>query len=935
MSRLAADSRSAWGEGVEPSRSHVPNDASANSVLLIDVVQAVLGRCGGRLWTVQPSEAWCFVSPPVNARRQHGWKLHVSATPLSAPIVLARAAEVLVRRRCSFKFGTDLRRVAELVDVWYDRGGGGKFITVYPSDDEQFRMLADELHRATRGLAGPRILSDKQLRRGSLVHYRYGEFSGDRTFTDDGVFESRMVGPDGTAFKDQRKAWFTPPAWASSPFPQESTMADAPPDSMLLASRFRVHKAIRHANKGGVFRAVDEHDGTDVIVKQARAHVGARLDGTDVRDRLRAEARMLDVLSPLGVAPAKVALFEEQEDLFLVEEQIPGKPLHEWAAERAREGGLDVVAAVAIARRLVAVTLSVHQTGHVICDLKPQNLMVTPFEEVRLIDVEYIRPQGQESLLGFTQGFAAPEVHRTTTQAQVPETYSDCFSLGTTLFQMLTMLLPEWISGRAGVRRSDVDLEQLLLWIGESHPILLQFTDLIVGLTKTSPDQRWSLAQAEEFLGRTGQAVVSVPVSRVVGALASPGSLDRLLSDGLSHLQRTMTPKGVTLWPSRARDTDPCNTWTGAAGVLATITRAARVLDDDSLHETVGQAAAWIGERIFAVPRLLPGLCVGRAGTAWALYDAAGLLCDEKLALRALELARKLPTQGNSYDVAQGLAGAGMAHLHLWQSTGDTEILNRVVACADAVLLAAHRTGDDWAWPVSADIDSIHAGSNRYGFAHGVAGAGAFLLATAQTVRDHDDDPDSQKRFFDAAIGAGATLARAARIDDGRASWPTDVGGEQASSDLWCKGSAGVGGFLIRLWAATGEQHLAELAELAANNVVHNPWRFTADACCGLAGGGHFLLDMAEFTGQKRYQDHAVDLAGVIHAQHTEEKDLQLIADAARGASYGEGTAGILDFLLRVRHGGRHPWMPDQPYPLAGGHKPAAPEKQTCFSARR
>jgi len=55
---------------------------------------------------------------------------------------------------------------------------------------------------------------------------------------------------------------------------------------------------------------VDERDGTTVVVKQARAHVGAMLDGTDVRDRVRAEAKMLETLAPLLLAPAMVELFE-------------------------------------------------------------------------------------------------------------------------------------------------------------------------------------------------------------------------------------------------------------------------------------------------------------------------------------------------------------------------------------------------------------------------------------------------------------------------------------------------------------------------------------------------------------------------------------------------------------------------------------------------
>jgi hypothetical protein len=889
------------------------DNVTADSILLIDVVRAVLDRCLAQRWVVQPTEAWCHVSPPAETPRQHGWKLHVTATPLAAPLVLARCAEVVVRHGCSFKFGTDIPRVIELVGDRFDRGSGGKFITVYPRDDEQFRVLAEELHRVTRDLPGPGILSDRQLRPGSSVHYRYGEFRGDRVFTDDGVFAARMVGPDGSAFVDERKAWFSPPAWAPPPLVEVATAAPAAPESVLLGGRFRVRQAIRHANKGGVYRAVDERTGDEVIIKQARAHVGAALDGTDVRDRLRTEARMLEVLGPLLVAPAKVDFFAEQGDLFLVEESVPGKPLHTWAAERVAEGGLGLPAAVAMTQRLIALMQSVHEADLVICDFKPQNLMVTPFEEVRLVDVEGVARQGQDGFTLATPGFMAPEVLTAMRRwdRSVPEPTSDCFSLGVTVFCMLTGLTPQWVSGRAGVPRSTADLQRLLLGIGQSHPVVAAFVNLIAGLTETDTDQRWSLKRAQEFLLTAGHEAGSVPVPTRVGRLAPPGALDRLIADGMIHLQRTISPHRSVLWPRNpvfAPDTDACNAWPGAAGTLAVLTRAALALGDESLRDTVTQAAAWIDERLFSVPRLLPGLCTGRSGTAWALHEAAGLLGDDRLASRALELARALPTSGHNASISHGLSGAGMAHLHLWQATGDPAMLRSALGYADAALDAARRTGDDWAWPIPTNANSLLAGINRYGFATGVAGVGAFLLAAAQAA-GHDSDSDGPP-FLHAALGAGDTLARAVRLDDRRAMWPVDVGGEHGSMELWCKGPAGIGDFLIRLWAATGEQRFADLAEQAANTVVQNPWRTTTGACCGLAGGGQFLLDMADHTGLETYWAHAEDLAAVIYTQHTEHGDLQLTGALNGGHDYADGSAGILDFLLRLRHGGPRLWMP-------------------------
>ncbi|MFD9163388.1 class IV lanthionine synthetase LanL [Streptomyces sp. NPDC059558] len=916
-----------------------PDDASADSLLLLDVARAVLSRCGGQRWTLQPTESWCFVRPPGAAvRRKHGWKLHVSATPLSAALVLARSAQVLTRRGASFKFAVDLDRVVRLGDVWHDRGTGGKFITVYPDDDERFRVLARELDAATAGLSGPRILSDRPVRPGSLVFFRYGQFSGDTALNDDGVLEPWMTGPDGSRIKDERAAGFTLPPWAAYPFPDASHASHASDTAapVLLGGRFKVLRAVRHANKGGVYRAVDERTGLEVVVKHARAHVGARLDGTDVRDRLRDEARTLEQLAPLGITPGMVRLFEEQGDLFLAEELVPGEPLHLWQSARAGEGGPGPAESAAMVAGLVALVRTVHEAGFVIRDFKPHNVMVTPSGELRLIDTEYVTEAGRPCAPAYTRGFAAPEVRALGLHASAAESTAvagaaaDRFSLGVVLFSLLTGLDPRWAAGWTDGADHRRDGQRVLPLIALSHPALAPFGELIAGLTLADPGARWTLPHALAWLagrnlanGPNGNSArraggpAAAPAPRAALPPYRPDTIDRLLDDGIAHLQRTMTPWRAALWPAPEWDvprSDPCNTWNGAAGVLATLTHAARAGGGASPLTTVAEAARWLDERLFSTDRLLPGLCFGRSGTAWALFDAARLLDDAAMADRAIALVEQLPTRWPSPDVTHGLSGAGTACLHLWEATADESLLEAAFARADAVLNAADRTGGDWTWPTSRDTDSVLAGAHTYGFAHGTAGVGAFLLAAsaAAEARGHTAQAG---RFAAAALGAGDTLVRAARVQEGRAAWPAEVGGEPQfrPSTQWCNGPAGIGTFLIRLWAATGVQRFADLAEQAAAAGVSDPWRAIAGACCGNAGTGHFLLDMADFTGEARYRTRAEGIAALIEAQHCESDGLRLVADATSGSEYGNGAAGILDFLLRLRHGGTRPWTVSWP----------------------
>lgn len=887
-----------------------PSAKQADASLLIDVARAVLSRNRGERWIVRPTDGWCYVQPPEYPPRIQGWKLHVSATPLSAPLVLARSAEILIRAGCSFKFGTDLRRVVQLTDVWYRRGAAGKFITVYPRDDDHFRRIACDLHEATAGLAGPEILSDLPYRKGSLVHYRYGVFGGERVFTDDGLWEYRLVGPDGSTVKDERNAWFSPPSWARAAFDGEVLDPAAVPESVVLGNRFSVTQAIRHANKGGVYRALDQRSGVDVIVKQARAHVGSRLDGRDVRDRLRDEARMLDLLAPLSVIPRKIDLFEEQGDLFLVQELVPGEPLSEWAGAHSIGGKLETEKALKIVQGLVKAVSAVHQAGYVLRDLKPQNVMVSTTDNIYLIDVEYVVVQGSDAATVGTLGFMAPEVGAGHEQnvVQAAEPATDCFGLGVTIFCALTALSPLLISGSP----SRIVRASVLTDLAGTYPVLETFGDLVLGLTKLDPASRWSLDDAKRFVGGVGdpahvrEARSLLPSGPI---RLNPDLLDRLIDDGLSDLTSRMTPDGPRLWPMEADpdgERDACVAWSGASGIVAVLARASAARPADvALRQSVSKAVGWIGERLLRVPRLLPGLAFGRSGTAWAVHDAATLIGDRNLADRAVHLARQLPTAGPNSDITHGLSGAGMAHVHLADMTGDDDLSQRVSRYAASVLSAAVLDGEDWSWPTARDADSKLAGTAVYGLAHGVAGTGLFLLGAGLTVTDR------AANYLDAARGAGDSLLRAAGNRGASISWPRSIGSqEHGQPGQWCGGAAGIGTFLLRLWSHTEEGRYADGAERCAAAAMVDPWRLVVGACCGLAGVGQFLLDMADYTNDETYYDHAWRIAGIIGSQHHLVGSLQLVGSRGTGLGYAQGSAGVIAFLLRLRYGGPAPWLP-------------------------
>lgn len=136
-------------------------------------------------WDVTTGDLWCTVNPKDGLGRPQGWKLHLSATPVSAETVLTRSLPVLLAGRSAFKFARSTVHVARLNGRTTPRGHSGKFITVYPESDQESVRLAEALHQATVGLPGPRVLSDRPYAPDSLVHYRYGAFVEERRLGND------------------------------------------------------------------------------------------------------------------------------------------------------------------------------------------------------------------------------------------------------------------------------------------------------------------------------------------------------------------------------------------------------------------------------------------------------------------------------------------------------------------------------------------------------------------------------------------------------------------------------------------------------------------------------------------------------------------------------------------------------------------------------
>jgi tRNA A-37 threonylcarbamoyl transferase component Bud32 len=324
---------------------------------------------------------WLFSRRALPDDPAQGWKLHVSATVLSAAEVFRRARPILRKHRALFKVPRRVELLGSLNAGLPEFSQVGKFLTIYPRSTDEALILARELHGATRGLAGPRVPFDAPYRSNSLVYYRYGAFR--RLPRKAGGL---IRGPNGRLQRDKRGRGQAVPPWLDDPF--NPTRPQFRKTRGPIGLDYFVSKAITQRGKGGVYEAVDlsVSPARLVIIKEGRRHGETDLEGRDGYERLRHEARVLRRLRKVDLPVPKVFReFCQNGNRYLVLEHFLGKPL--IPAARMQPVKTSWRRAAEIMDRLEPLLARIHAAGWVWRDCKPSHLLVDR-GQLRLIDFE-------------------------------------------------------------------------------------------------------------------------------------------------------------------------------------------------------------------------------------------------------------------------------------------------------------------------------------------------------------------------------------------------------------------------------------------------------------------------------------------------------------------------------------------------------------------
>lgn len=213
--------------------------------------------------------------------------------------------------------------------------------------------------------------------------------------------------------------------------------AVTPADSSLsgtVAGRFLIRDRIGIGGMGEVYRADDLRLKRAVALKRMSPHLRAdRL----YRERFFKEAERASGLTGEHVA-AVYDVLEENGEIFLLMEYVEGETLR----ERLRRP-LSLEEFLHIAMQCADALVVAHARGIVHCDLKPENIMLTATQQVKILDFGVAKrlPRSDQSstledpgVLGGTPAYMSPEV----LLENPPDGRADIFSLGVVFYEALT-----------------------------------------------------------------------------------------------------------------------------------------------------------------------------------------------------------------------------------------------------------------------------------------------------------------------------------------------------------------------------------------------------------------------------------------------------------------------------------------------------------------
>jgi eukaryotic-like serine/threonine-protein kinase len=204
-----------------------------------------------------------------------------------------------------------------------------------------------------------------------------------------------------------------------------------------LLDHYRIESLVARSGMASIFRATDVDNGRTVAIKIPHPEMEA---DPLLFDRFKREQEIGEKLDHPGVM--KVFTDAKRSRIYMVMEWVEGKLLRTLLSEA---GKFSPERAARITARVCEALDYIHSHGVVHRDMKPENVMVGPGDDIKLIDFGIAANEGSRRLtfanlsnvMG-TPDYISPEQVR----GKRGDARSDIYAMGVMLYEMLTGKAP-------------------------------------------------------------------------------------------------------------------------------------------------------------------------------------------------------------------------------------------------------------------------------------------------------------------------------------------------------------------------------------------------------------------------------------------------------------------------------------------------------------
>lgn len=292
----------------------------------------------------------------------YGFKIHISASIYNAYYILSCTKKILEENHLMYKVISSVENLNKLNSGELGYSQIGKFVTVYPPDDEILKETLELLYKATLGFYSIDIPSDFRYKNSHVVFYRYGEL--------------KKVNQENV---DQR----------IREIPEQICVPIADyylPRYKVFPNCYTLLFCMRARGKTRVFQGLSIKTKKLVIVKEGIMLGEIDKNGNDGVTGVLNEKEILFALKESRFFPELYDFFYVGNSFFIVEEYRKGHTI----SQLLEDGKNEIVDKykIKIIEQIIDVLMELYEKNIIIGDLSFDNILLDE-GKISLIDVEY------------------------------------------------------------------------------------------------------------------------------------------------------------------------------------------------------------------------------------------------------------------------------------------------------------------------------------------------------------------------------------------------------------------------------------------------------------------------------------------------------------------------------------------------------------------